>query len=292
MDFIKKKKEKLTSALHYTRRTTMISKATLSLLALLAAPVAAWPTGAGACPKGMPAVQGSHLSEDRDVITGSLEDAPQGLRIQLNGRPLRDGALLQVGESAEIKLVGDMPFKGFLIRLGQNEEEDTVAMLGRAGGYLPLALTPVKEDTSVKIEESYCGVEGVAGVTHTGKEEKTEVTAILEPPQALDYIMDVTVVIGNTAESSEYYHTSYIVRATDEPINPLSPWISPPVETYTYSNNGDASRVPEDGLEMEEEAVVEGVEDVPMAVASGSSSLSTLRMLTSVSVAMLASLFL
>ena len=57
----------------------------LAFAALLATKATAWPTGAGACPKGMPAVFGSHLEATKDVVSGTLDDAPQGLQVHLNG---------------------------------------------------------------------------------------------------------------------------------------------------------------------------------------------------------------
>lgn len=79
-----------------------------------------------------------------------------------------------------------------------------------------MALNPMTEDdASVQIEERYCVPSGVAGVTHKSNNTKTSIQATLEIPQVGFYQMDVTVVIANNAEGSEFYFTSYTVEGIE-----------------------------------------------------------------------------
>ena len=69
----------------------------------------------------------------------------------------------------------------------------------------------------MKVELTHCvDIENVGGVTHTDSNDKTKVTAILQMDEpALDMIMDITVVIANTGETSEFYHTLLSLHAVD-----------------------------------------------------------------------------
>lgn len=77
----------------------------------------------------------------------------------------------------------------------------------------------------MKVEETHCvDIENVGGVTHTNNNDKTKVTAILQMDEpALDMIMDITVVIANTGETSEFYHTLLTLHA----VNPADPKTDP-----------------------------------------------------------------
>ena len=90
-------------------------------------------------------------------------------------------------------------FKGFLIRM-------------EGPGSIGLNLTG-SEETNVKIEEMFCADSGAEGVTHTNNEDKTEIMASYDIAEEGDYMIDVTIVVSNTGDVSEYYHSSYTVQA-------------------------------------------------------------------------------
>ncbi|CAB9509367.1 expressed unknown protein [Seminavis robusta] len=181
--------------------TSLLLRSTLLLLACSS--VSASPTGASACPGGMAAVGGTHITA-ADLKNGSLEESPQGLKVQLNGVDLVPGTpgIFNAGEEAELSLSGTADFKGFLLRL----DSALLADVGIEFG-LPEAETQEIQPAIVCTAPS-------KGMTHTSNSPKssTMFTIELDGPVP-DLALDVTVVVTNSAGVSEYYYTGYMLSA-------------------------------------------------------------------------------
>jgi hypothetical protein len=182
-------------------------KCLLSLLnfSLFLWSASAGPTGASACAAGTAAVGGQHLNADngRVVTTGTLEEAPQGLRLVLitpNGETtFTPGSPVTLSEDlAEVRLTSTSGFKGFLIRLE-----------GVQGALVP-AQSALGNGTHE--EDMHCPAAGASGLTHNDAELKQGVAGVIQDVVATnagkELPLDVTVVITNK-ESSEYYHSTY-----------------------------------------------------------------------------------
>ena len=165
-----------------------------------------------------------------------MADAPQNFVLTLNGNPLsldgRGSTSFPINQAHTLELSSEIPFKGFLIRLGpQPGVSEFVTDFTEA-------LQP-SSSTDMKVEETHCvDIENVGGVTHTNSDDKTMVTAFLQMNEpAKDIIMDITVVITNTGDTSEFYHTLLTLHAIDpadpstDPNNPAGSSSSTSVTT-------------------------------------------------------------
>ena len=172
-----------------------------------------------------PAVGSPHLNkagfdEDADL---DLADAPQNFTLTLNGESLsiagETAVSFPINQAHTLELSSDEPFKGFLIRLGPLPSESEFLT------DFTMALTPQDgNDANVKVEQTHCiDIENVGGVTHTDSNEKNRVTAMLQMDEpASDMIMDITVVIVNSGETSEFYYSQLLMNAVD-PAAPATP---------------------------------------------------------------------
>ncbi|CAB9503685.1 expressed unknown protein [Seminavis robusta] len=181
--------------------TSILLRSTLLLLACSS--VSASPTGASACPGGEAAVGGTHLTA-ADLKTGTLEESPQGLKVQLNGADLVPGipGIFFGGEEATISLTGTADFKGFLLRLDGAVFDAADVTYG---------FDPSEED---EIQQAAVCTGGAEGWTHTNNSPKSTVSVSITLGAARsDLRLDVTVVISNSAGVSEYYYTGYDLSA-------------------------------------------------------------------------------
>lgn len=175
-----------------------------ALFALLAAtPAVAGPTAASNCPAGMEAVGGPHKT-NTNTVSGSLMDG--AYKVMVGGQELKADTPMKipVGEELDVEVSGDVPFRGFLIRLGSSTEgmstADTLMSM---------------DEANVQPATSVC-VETVSGLTHTGREDKTSVMGTIMIPEPDNGLMlDVTVVVMNTVDGSEYYYTGFALEASD-----------------------------------------------------------------------------
>jgi hypothetical protein len=196
--------------------TNITPAVTLFFLLLLVGHFLAWsfPNGAGDCPAAQPAVGGSHFSKSVDHKDFDLADAPQNFTLTLNGVEVDSKGRMTnfpINQKHTLELKSDGPFKGFLIRLGPQIGVSELVI-----DYTK-SLASKDGDTNAKIQTAHCVASGAGGVTHTNNNEKTSATAILEMTEpAPDMIMDITVVIVNSAASSEYYHSIYSFSAVED----------------------------------------------------------------------------
>ncbi|CAB9503686.1 expressed unknown protein [Seminavis robusta] len=185
--------------------TSLLLRSTLLLLACSS--VSASPTGASACPGGEAAVGSTHITA-ADLKNGTLEESPQGLKVQLNGADLVPGTpgIFNAGEEAEIALVGTADFKGFLFRFDAELLSDVLISFG----------TPEAETAEIQPASVCTG--RPSGMTHTNNNPKSTTTFTVEVEAPVpDMTLDVTVVIVNSAGVSEYYYTEYMLSADAAP---------------------------------------------------------------------------
>mmetsp|Transcript_39274 Transcript_39274/g.94951 ORF Transcript_39274/g.94951 Transcript_39274/m.94951 type:complete len:424 (+) Transcript_39274:89-1360(+) len=211
------------------RRRTLLLNAVATLTALLLTAttttnnnnnnnngifVSAFPSGAGACPRGVPAVMGPHLSQP-EIVRGQLSEA--GLTLSIGGIVVPPGAVLNFvqGDSYDIgiQLADDADpattiFRGLLMRL-----EDT-------SGQGMIDIEPTDDLTQ---NANVCDLEmmsgQVVGLTHTSNIEKTEAfgNMVYTPTVAgeqdvMGLTLDVTVVVQLRNGVSEYYYSSYTIN--------------------------------------------------------------------------------
>lgn len=184
--------------------------------------VRASPYGASGCDGGKAAVGGAHLTGN--AVTGSL--AQGGFELILDNKyilvpnvpmPLIAGQ----SYSLSIKAEDGSFFRGVLIRMegAAGTDEDEILM-SPAPGY---------QGASV------CEDIGVRGITHTGPEDQTGLTSIVEfsVPSVQELSVDVTVVVSNNAgEGSEYYYDPFVFDlVTEVTPNVPMPDTIPPVFT-------------------------------------------------------------
>ena len=187
----------------------------LSAIATTTTQVFALPGGAGSCIGNGPAVGGLHLAADT-IITGTLEEG--NLTVLVND--IADGALetsflASTEEEISVRLSTTtdsdsqqqpFQFKGFLIRLGAASNGDTIDYTS--------AMEAPEGDDSIQLSD-LCDPENAAGLTHTSRDLKSEVTGtIILPAMTSDrrVMLDVTVVYSNADGVSEYYHSGYMLR--------------------------------------------------------------------------------
>jgi hypothetical protein len=164
----------------------ILLQATL-LLASLAAPTAALPTGAaGTCPEAIAAVGGFHLSRNPGDL-GSITDG--GLTITIDDIPL-DSAVpldLVINEDHTIALSGS--FRGFLFRLASPLDSGLNAVPNID------FLAPEAGNGDVQLSD-ICNNLDVAGVTHVINDIKTAVSATINADMVYEGLFDVTVSIS------------------------------------------------------------------------------------------------
>ena len=179
--------------------------------------VSAFPSGAGACPRGVPAVMGPHLSQT-DIIRGTIADS--GFTLSIGGIVVPPGAVLNFvqGDPYDIgiQLADDTAdpdttttiFRGVLMRL-----EDT-------SGQGTIDIEPTDDLTQ---NANVCDLEmmsgQVVGLTHTSNVEKTEAfgSMVYTPTVAgqqdvMGLTLDVTIVVQLRDNVSEYYYSSYTLN--------------------------------------------------------------------------------
>ena len=200
----------------------------LLALALSTVPRAAeaYPTAAGSCPAGMVAVQSPHVGADRPETTGSLADG--GLVLWMNGVPLGDDkpASFRVGEVNLLELTGPA-FRGFLIRVGPPAGADNAVDLREA-------IFPASDDdTTSQIADATCvSTEQVGGLTHTSRDDKTNVTGSLLVESAIEGLsIDVTVVLSNEDTNSTYFYSNFVLNAV-QAVDPEAPVAAPPTTRF------------------------------------------------------------
>jgi hypothetical protein len=179
--------------------------------------VQGYSTGAGGCSGGMPAVSGLHR-EQSTIVNGTL-DAGR-LTLVVNDVELNFTTFdikLNTSATNTIYVSGVNTYKGVLYRLEAHDESDVTGMLELVEG-----------DSNTKFADNVC-VAPVAGVTHANSDEKNEVpvTLITGEDPAL-YHLDVTIVLQNSADRSEYYYSRYTITVGDVP--PTDPPTPAPTE--------------------------------------------------------------
>ena len=209
--------------------------------------ISAFPTGAGACPSHRPAVGGAHVTVgSQNIRNGTLEDGNVQVFVDSDRLRIDREYSVWMGKPTEILIRAPLSgkgIKGFLIRLGQDspqeeeeeEEENDLQMqeapstinlnstISTATYDLTSALQPQPPDdtnpyalTLVQVEDTYCAESNAAGLTHTDNTAKYIIKGqmLLEVP--LDsLLLDVTVVLENTAAVSEFYYTQYALKVVD-----------------------------------------------------------------------------
>ena len=189
---------------------------------LLVSSAHAFPSGAGGCPPGLPAVAGVHLQ--RQTTTGGLADGSYEMYI--------DGDLITPGTpfvfrsgSDHVLTLGGTAFRGFIFRLD-----------GAGSGALEI---PEGAD-NLQIS-SLCIGQGVSGVTHNDATLKGEVSATLRVDTDVSLTLDVTVVLVNNRVDSVYYYNQYqlVSSATAPTPAPVSTPTLPPVSNVVCGPAGD-----------------------------------------------------
>lgn len=195
--------------------------------------VDAFPNGAGACPPGMAAVMGPHLTTGPNLITGSLSQGD--LTLVIGGIPVPPNAVLNFvqGESYEIgvRRDGDQSFRGILFRLQDNS------------GMGAIDAEPL--NTFLKEADACFTEPNTVGLTHTSSVDKNVATGrmvyrpnVVADEDIMGITLDVTVVIQLGDGRSEYYYSPYALNflallPTPAPTgNPASPpTLFPPIQT-------------------------------------------------------------
>jgi len=214
----------------------------LTLLVVLSifvpSPLKAFPTGAGSCPGNQAAVAGSHLDGASTIVNGTLEDGK--VQFYLDNDRLRPGRVyvVWVGEDTELLIrasYGGKGIKGFLARLGYKQASSSASDTKITSNYdFTASLRPIPEDvnnpfadpeaTAVKVEEAFCSLGNAGGITHKDNTPKYILKGILQIDEALDdLILDVTVVMENTGDTSEYYYSQYEFKTAERGKNEESP---------------------------------------------------------------------
>ena len=183
----------------------------------------AFPNGAGSCPSGEPAVGDPHRTAS-EVVNGSLEDG--NIELLLDGDRMSTDKTVFLKTKKQITVALKAPFskngfKGFLIRLGDNSpSSNDIGMSVTLG--LP-SNAPSTNLTDAKVEESLCEEQNALGLTHNDSTEKYLVEGELQFDTEFlsGLVLDVTVVMSNTAEKSEYYYSQFNLQALDVPETPV-----------------------------------------------------------------------
>jgi hypothetical protein len=158
----------------------------------------AFSTGAGGCNGGIAAVEGLHLGQGT-TNTGTLADGGLTLFVDDVQVDTSNTILLEVSATSSIFISGTNDYKGVLYRLQSTDGSDATGMITVSDG-----------DADTQLSDK-C-VAPVAGVTHTNANEKNNVPATLNTgDEPASYLLDVTVVVANSGDVSEYYFTQYTI---------------------------------------------------------------------------------
>jgi hypothetical protein len=173
----------------------------LALLLLGSSPfVESYPSGAGGCDGNGPAVGGDHL--ENPVTTGTLADG--GLTLVMNGETITEGPItVSLQTLYTFVIEGTADYAGILFRLAPDG-----SMVDDTTGYLQ----PAPDQDQTQAAENVCA-NPVQGVTHTSADLKNDLAAIMEVDVAASYVLDITVVVENDSDNSEYYHSQYQIVA-------------------------------------------------------------------------------
>jgi hypothetical protein len=164
--------------------------------------------GAGSCVGGEPAVFGSHLSNSKTKTTGTLQQGK--LTLSVDGIAIPSGGTITVKYDSPTTLVveGEKDYKGILYRLeADSDTTDTASLLLTSPGTVNTKISDECDPT-------------ITGVTHSNADLKNKVSAVLDIDKEELFYLDITVVVENTATSSEYYYTRYpvnVVKKTKSP---------------------------------------------------------------------------
>jgi uncharacterized surface protein with fasciclin (FAS1) repeats len=191
----------------------------------------ALPTGAAGCLGGAAAVGWSHKTRGPALTkTGSLSD--YGLELVLNRRVVKSPFSISVSSPHTLTVSGSKDYRGILFRLAPSS--------GR-GADLVGALTVLSE--TLRDASDVCTLPAV-GVTHTNRDYKNNQTVELDLDSVGSFILDITVVVENSAESgSEYYYSQFVLKAVDETMTG-APTPSTANETRTKSPTASATQSP------------------------------------------------
>lgn len=201
---------------------------------------AAFPTGAGGCPGGQPAVGVPHRNASTTVTTGTLDQGNVRINVEGNSLPLEKPFYLFAKQAAQLKIIA--PFsgdgiRGVLIRLGHsnlhvNEAYDLTSTLSPVPSTNPIAT----EDKQIRLETTYCPLENAAGLTHADNSPKYLIDGILQVDDVIsDLTLDVTVVFQNRNGISEFYYSNYTLHV----VAPTAPPTEAPGSSTLYI--GDTS---------------------------------------------------
>jgi hypothetical protein len=187
----------------------------VSALTFHAQSVEAGPLGAGGCYGGIAAVDGSHVLRNT-TVNGTLADG--GFSLFVNDLQVDSSTNfpLDLSEMYPIYVSGDKLYKGVLYRLEAEDGSDMTGFMELSEG-----------DTNTRFAD-VC-LAPVVGVTHANANEKNDVPATLntgEEPAV--YLLDVTIVVANTADLSEFYYTRYTLTVGSTAPPPSEPPVSAP----------------------------------------------------------------
>lgn len=181
--------------------------------------VDAFPSQAGGCKGGEAAVGGSHKDPNRPTETGSIEG--EGYVVAIDNETLAAGSPFTVipGTDHEITLTATNPahpIKGFLFRVGWPEQAEIEPAW---------KLTP-----GTAGQDAFVCVIRAVGVCHTDNAPKTEASATFRIDEEVEGIaLDVTVVLENGPEESEYFYTGYELNSLQLQDTPVPETAAPTV---------------------------------------------------------------
>jgi hypothetical protein len=223
--------------------------------------VHAFSTGAGACPSGVAAVSGFHLTppetdsgQPRDIeqipflesgILFTINDFPVDPTTSVSVRPMGlykfavVAAATFTGNSTSSNNSTTSPFRGVLLRVQQGSD-------GAA-----LALGPINNEYAKIVSEAICALPAVA-ITHSNSDLKTEFAGLFttdstDPPLIT---VDITVVFSNNDTSSHHTYQQFLIGLVAEDNNSTESSIFP-------------SETPSDVLSLVPSSIPSSESDVP-----------------------------
>jgi hypothetical protein len=154
--------------------------------------------------------------------TGTLADGGLTLFVDDVQVDTSNTILLEVSATSSIFISGTNDYKGVLYRLQSTDGSDATGMITVSDG-----------DADTQLSDK-C-VAPVAGVTHTNANEKNNVPATLNTgDEPASYLLDVTVVVANSGDVSEYYYTQYTITVdSTSGGGPTDSSPSSPPDTFT-----------------------------------------------------------
>ncbi|KAL3917094.1 MAG: hypothetical protein SGARI_007798, partial [Bacillariaceae sp.] len=169
--------------------------------------VFAFPSGAGGCEGGGPAVRGAHIAGGTES-SGNIGVGNYALMIDDIVIPDSANITFQLEGEYDITVmsVEGVPFRGVLIR----GDADTNVPGGENGN---LFIEPKEDDSLLQVAE-VCNAPAI-GITHTSRSMKTSVTGLIQ--YATDADASATEVMGASLEITvvtslnEFYYTKYLI---------------------------------------------------------------------------------